>query len=149
MITILSRDEAVNFIAKNPDHPIIAIGETFNNDVERVTSLANCCLCLRFNDIEYEGKDCVQDHHIEEALEWAKPHEDLVVACRAGISRSSAFAYLIECTRSGPEAAKEILCPDIHQPNRLVVDKGARILENDDVQEQFFEWMKELYSRYL
>jgi predicted protein tyrosine phosphatase len=152
IIQIMSRRAAAKAIRLDPDYPIIAIGETYNNDVdEMITSVAKNCLCLKFEDIEHErvGYDTVKEEHIEQAVEWAKDKDKLIVACRAGISRSSAMAYIIASSRVGPEEAVKILNMEIHQPNRLVVALGANVLGSNKINEVLDEWMKELYSKFL
>jgi len=148
----MSRKSAIRFISNNPKHPLIAIGESTNNEVKKLTSIAENCLCLIFDDIEfnhYISKKIVSAHHIAKALEWAKDKPDIIVACRAGISRSSALAYLIECTRTEPEKALEILDLGEHQPNRLVVEVGSQFLKNANIASQYDKWMGKVWSIYL
>src|SRR6516225_5723004 len=126
MIQIMSRVDAAQFIAVNPDHPIIAIGEPQDNDVDdKITRHANNCLCLKFHDIEFErpGYETVTDEQISHAIDWAKDKDDLIVACRVGRSRSSAMAYIIACSKEKPEDAILVLDMFLHQPNRLIIVK--------------------------
>lgn len=150
MIQIMSRPAAINYISKYPDHPIIAIGETTNNGVEKVTEIAKNCLCLMFDDIELNhiGRCTVQPEHIKQAVEWATDKPDLIIACRAGISRSSALAYVIESTRVGPEKALEILDMNKHQPNRLVIHTASQIL-GGEIMEVYNGWMGKLWGTLL
>lgn len=62
------------------------------------------------------------------ALQFSMDHEDLIVACAAGISRSSALAYVIARTRMPKEEALKILSPDLHWPNRHVLKIGEEII---------------------
>lgn len=152
IIQIMSRRAAARAIRLDPDYPIIAIGETYNNDVdEMITSVAKNCLCLKFEDIEHErvGYDTAKEDHIRQAIEWAKDKDKLIVACRAGISRSSAIAYLVASSKFGPQEAVKILNMEIHQPNRLVVSLGAKVLGSDRINEVLDDWMKDLYSKFL
>jgi len=151
MIKIMSRKAAIRFIEKNPNHPLIAIGESTGNSVRELTSIAKNCLCLIFDDVEFNhfSRTIVSEDHIETALEWAADKPNIVVACRAGISRSSALAYLIECTRVEPEKALDILDLNEHQPNRLVVKVGSDLLRNIDIADQYDKWMGRMYGMYL
>lgn len=153
MITILSRSDAVKAISKDPNRPIIAIGETNSDAVEAITSIAKNCLCLRFDDITtahpaYDKRRATKEQ-IEEAINWGKNKKDLIVACRAGISRSSAIAYLIECVITNPENAIKNLDYLKHQPNLHIINLGSRTLKNESIENTFDEWMKAFYQRYL
>jgi predicted protein tyrosine phosphatase len=59
------------------------------------------------------------------ALVWSAGGGDLVVSCHAGLSRSSALAYVVRCRDWSPEAAIGVLTPGWHRPNGLVVRLGA------------------------
>lgn len=88
-------------------------------------------IAVAFHDIEWprQGYTEPQEEHVSAILDWAKERDgDLHVACRAGISRSSAIAYLIACTRMSPEEAVKILTPGVHEPNQLVLKIGRKIL---------------------
>ncbi len=147
----MSRKAAISFISQNPNHPLIAIGESSSNAVKELTSIAKNCLCLIFDDIEFNhlSRQMVSEEHIKEALNWATDKPDIVVACRAGISRSSALAYLIECTRKSPDKALGVLNLNEHQPNRLVVKTGSELLKNPEISDQYDKWMGQMYGRYL
>lgn len=147
----MSRKAAISFIQQNPKHPLIAIGESTGYAVKELTSIAENCLCLIFDDSEFNhvGREIVSEHHIAEALEWAQDKPDIVVACRAGISRSSALAYIIECTRVEPEKALDVLDLNEHQPNRLVVQVGSDLLKDMDIIDQYDKWMGRMWNIYL
>lgn len=80
--------------------------------------------------------------NISDALEWSKNKTELIVACHAGISRSSATAYIIASRALGPESALDILEKGHHWPNRLIVYLGSKLLKNDKIWEIFVEWQK-------
>lgn len=147
-IQIMSRNKAEQFVKGNPDHPIIAIGEPTSEDVQRVTKNSKNCLCLLFHDIEMPrgGYTVVQKNHVEEAVAWAKDKEDLVVACRAGVSRSSAMAYIIMCSKYDPKEAIKVLDVDTHAPNQHVVKLGSEVLENKEVFNVYLRWLGEVYN---
>ena len=81
-------------------------------------------------------------NNIAEALEWSKNRTELIVACQAGISRSSATAYVIAARVLGPEAALDILEKGYHWPNRLIVYLGSKLLKNDEIWDRFVDWQK-------
>lgn len=149
MITILSRNNAIRRAHVAPDHPIIAIGETHSDDVLRLADVAKNCLLLRFDDVETARDGCVTADHVRQALDWAADKGDLSVACRAGISRSAALAYLIAAVRSTPKEATAIWDMDLHQPNRLVVKVGSQLLNDPAIQEAYDLWMAKVYRRLL
>ena len=152
MIEIMSRKNASEFIENNKDYPIIAIGEQYSDDVKNmITDKATNCLCLIFDDVEVESptRKTASKEQIQQAIDWAKDKDDLIVACRAGISRSSAIAYLIACSKSKPEEAVNILDMSIHQPNRLIIERGAKVLNDKKVEKTIDDWMADLYQKYL
>lgn len=68
------------------------------------------------------------------ALEFAAGHADVAVHCTAGVSRSSALAYILEVQRTGDsDEAVKILNPMVHYPNMLIVEIGEHILDVDCV----------------
>lgn len=142
MISIKSRRNAIAFIKENPDHPIIAIGETMSDSVLKLSSIANNCLLLRFNDVSepIASFHHVLPEHISQAMDFAKDKEDLVVACAMGISRSSALAYIIACSKG---QGLEVLDPKIHRPNPLVVKTGSQFLEREEVYKNYCRWMRD------
>lgn len=80
---------------------------------------------------------------VEKILAWSELRsEPFVIACAAGVSRSSATAYLIayQKTKSIDEALA-ILNPDRHNPNALIVKYGSDILNNPELYERYLNWM--------
>jgi predicted protein tyrosine phosphatase len=71
---------------------------------------------------------------IESVLKFAMGRDNIIVHCTAGVSRSSAIAFLVECQRIGdPIEAVKILNPLIHYPNMTIVDIGGEVLGMDVV----------------
>lgn len=99
-------------------------------------------LQLAFHDISIPraGLQEVQPEHIKQALEFAEDKKELIVACQAGISRSSAIAYSIKTKEVGPISALEILDPYTHQPNSLVIKLASKILNQPDMVELINIW---------
>lgn len=151
MVRIMSRAAAHAALLYDPYIPVVAIGETFGNEVEQITSIAKDFICVKFDDIEIArpGYTTVNESQIKKILKWAENKDDFIVACRAGISRSSAIAYLIVAEKTSPEEAIKILDMAWHQPNPLVVEVGAKVIGNQKIQEVYNQWKKELYERYL
>lgn len=70
---------------------------------------------------------------VKRILEWAKDKDkdEIIVHCTAGISRSSAIAYLIEYNRTKSiGSALGVLDKTKHNPNKLIICHGASILNN-------------------
>jgi predicted protein tyrosine phosphatase len=72
---------------------------------------------------------------IEDILNWVKviQPKNLMVHCWAGVSRSSATAYVIACTIMEPEEAIKLLIPGKHIPNEMIIEYGASILNNRNI----------------
>lgn len=116
----------------------------FGDDAERVLALARRVLRLQFDDFTAQVLDLdirlPSEADVEEALAFAPHSDDLVVACHAGVSRSSALAYVLRCRDWGPPSAVTILERGIHAPNRLIVEMGARVLRNLEVWDTYETW---------
>jgi predicted protein tyrosine phosphatase len=99
-------------------------------------------LQLAFHDTSVPRKGLleVQPTQIEQALAFAKDKTELIVACQAGISRSSAIAYAIKTKEVGAITALEILDPYVHQPNGLVVKLASKILNQPDMVDLINIW---------
>jgi len=90
---------------------------------------------LCFDDVrsnrDQEGKGKVPtEADVRKAIEFAANKSMILVHCLAGISRSSAIAFIVACAKGlDPfEAAERILDPATHAPNPLIVRLGAEIL---------------------
>lgn len=80
---------------------------------------------------------------VRSILEWtATRNGPLIVACAAGISRSSATAYLIayQKTKSVKEALK-ILDKNKHQPNMLIVKYGSELFKCPELMDAYVRWL--------
>lgn len=121
-----------------------------NHDVvvpEEVRAMSKDVLHLTFDDIvghspfHPEGKYILATKdHIKEALTWAEGRPKLLVACHAGVSRSSGLAYVIAAVDWGPQTALRVFRPGWHWPNVHVVKLGAEVLESPSVWNTFREW---------
>jgi predicted protein tyrosine phosphatase len=63
------------------------------------------------------------------------------VSCHAGVSRSSALAYVVRCRDWSPGEAIRVLTPGWHRPNELVVRLGAELLRDPAVYATYAAWM--------
>jgi len=104
-----------------------------------------------FYDLEepIQGKDFVLPsmEDVEEVLSWAKGKDPILVRCQGGVSRSSAMAYLIACSRTFPCCASNVLNPMLHWPNQLVVSLGAKCLGNVEVHDEIVNWKLKVKSK--
>lgn len=146
-IVIASLDDVISLISnKKTDYNIISIRTPGEEDqIEQLFQLYKdnyaSVLPITFDDIEYEAEHMTPPakEHIKEILDWSKGKSDLLVHCRAGISRSSAVAYLIGCLDSSPKEAIKVLDPLLHWPNKLMVELGAEVLRNPDILETYLD----------
>jgi predicted protein tyrosine phosphatase len=150
-IIIASRTKSRELAANEPGkYNIISILEPDMEAPPEVSTHAKAYLPLNFHDIEYARQGYVHptEQHVEDAIHWARGKDDLVVACRAGISRSSAIAYLIQCEEHHPRLATAILTPLRHHPNSLIVKLGSKLLKNQDILDEYHRWMQESLPRW-
>jgi len=125
-------------------YSIISILEPGLEVPTEVSQFSKAFLPLWFLDTEYarEGHIHPTIEHVESALTWSEGKENIVVACHAGISRSSAIAYLIQCKREHhPRLALKVLEPRRHHPNSLIVKHGSEILKEKAVLEEYYKWL--------
>ncbi len=78
---------------------------------------------------------------VEERKSWMDSEDDLlVVSCAAGIGRSAATAYVINCLQHSPVDALGVLDLNIHYPNEAVVAHGAKILGKPEMVDLIRQW---------
>lgn len=144
MLQILSHAETIVKLKIAPDElMVICITNEGTPLPDEISQLATEVLHLVFDDTDFEdGKNAPQQHHVEKALEFAKEREDLIVCCHAGISRSAAMAYVIECSRGvHPAMAVGIWNKQRHYPNRRIVHLGAVVLNDTNVDKYYTKWI--------
>lgn len=145
MLRILSHAETITSLKVAPGELLVIC--ITNEDTplpEEIKNLAAEVLHLVFDDNEFEDEKGIspQRHHIEKALEFAKDQEDLVICCHAGISRSAAMAYVIECSRGvHPAMAVGIWNKERHYPNRRIVHLGALVLNDPNIDKYYTKWI--------
>lgn len=97
---------------------------------ETIVNLAKEYCELLFYDVCFPvgrmGPPTLED--VQKALDFGNGKENLLVTCHGGVSRSSAIAYLIAASRVGGQRALDILDPNIHEPNSLIIKYGEQIL---------------------
>lgn len=131
-VSILGRNALRRLVEVNPQEITAIIIHEFGG-VEDVKDIYRKCkdyFLVEFDDVVNENPGSPTLDKVREAIEWSKDKEDLVVACAAGISRSSAIAYLIECSKTPPGELNSIniLDLDIHFPNELILKYGTMLL---------------------
>jgi predicted protein tyrosine phosphatase len=138
-----ARSSLKSVLDKHPkEFDAIIINGPEDSVPDYVPDSTNNHLHLQFDDVIFDYGHMVkpEKHHVAKALEWAKGRNDIVVACHAGISRSSAIAYAIVCQEHNIEDALSILDPERHQPNKRIVYLAAKILNNPFIWDKFVEW---------
>jgi len=130
-------------------------GELIDNWVISISDLADEVLVLgkckgimhsKFDDIieSWKGRKPAKSKDISRILDWCRDKDGIVVHCYAGVSRSSAVAYLIECLMTPPEIALGILDINQHCPNMHVVRLGAKILNNPEIVTHAERWKQSI-----
>lgn len=97
-------------------------------------------ICVDDIDFQMKNKVLVTLEQIKEALAWVENREKLISCCHAGVSRSSAMAYLIASQRWDAKSALSVLRPLKHWPNRLIVHLGSQVLNNPAIWDSFVQW---------
>lgn len=132
----------------------IAVVCITNRDIPvppQIKDNASELLHLCFDDLECKREEnnyiLPNVDHIKAALAFSKNNEEIIVCCHAGISRSAAIAYLIECTRvKHPALACGIWQKDRHYPNKLIIRLGSELLNDYDVEKFYHKWLTNNYK---
>ena len=71
---------------------------------------------------------------VEEIVNWVEERQpkNLMVHCWAGVSRSSATAFILSCKFNSPEDAFNLLDPKKHMPNLMIMDYGLDLLNDTE-----------------
>lgn len=146
-LTICGHRRAVEILEESPNQlDIIFIsspdGRFSVTNSFRIPELARECCEILYHDVEFSiaHMDPPKKHHVEKALDFAKGRDKLIVACQAGISRSSATAYVIQASEVGILEALKVLNPKIHSPNAAVIKHGSEILNEPDMVSLIQQW---------
>jgi predicted protein tyrosine phosphatase len=146
-VIIRSEKEAVMEIKNKPNFwDVISIRDFISKNSPVDDSELNCksIIKLFFDDIFYRYEETTyqklaKKEDIKAALEFSKDKNNILVHCGAGISRSSAIAYIILSTTMLPSKAIEKLSFENHYPNEHIVKLGAKILSNKEIITSFEE----------
>lgn len=144
MTKIMSQRNAQHFAAGKP----VLMMNSPNNEtsvVKKIKEEAADCLYLIFHDIYCPRPHLVHPefHHVKQALDWGKDKDldELICVCQAGISRSSAMAYILNSAARGPREAVKVLNPLVHGPNPAIVSMGAELIGGAECSDfQLDEW---------
>lgn len=146
-VTICGHRRAVEILEASPNQlDIIFIsspdGRFSVTNSFRIPELARECCEILYHDVTQSiaHMDPPKRYHVQKALDFAKGRDKLIVACQAGISRSSATAYVVQAATVGLVEALKVLDPKIHSPNLAVVKHGADILNEPDMMDIISQW---------
>lgn len=145
-IEICSRKKASLHVARNNNCNIISIVDCGHRHPEFVDF--NRRLRLRFDDIDTPHDMGPKVAHVREIISFAHAIDDrpLVVHCKAGISRSSAAAFIVYAVKFGPAGIRDHFRPmlGLIYPNAEMLRLADGILGNDgaliDAGEHFRNW---------
>ena len=105
-----------------------------------IKDLSRNYLEILCNDIEFSDPDFPKDTvivpemcHILDAFNFSKGKSDLLITCQAGISRSSAIAYLLKVNEVGAKEAFDVLDLKRHYPNPLLIKHGSIFLKKPEI----------------
>lgn len=149
-IQIRSAKEAVHELRVRPHHWHLVSLRTPGEDykaVDRLMHLTYGNIVREFDDIwEPDGRRILPTKGDMQAIfdfvDRSVPVNNLLVHCHAGISRSSAMAYVLACREKEPEEAIKMLNPMLHLPNELMIKFGAEMLDNQKI----FDVYKETFD---
>jgi predicted protein tyrosine phosphatase len=119
-----------------------------NKDAEvppEIRAYAKKLLPLVFDDVDFVDDTYVRPEveQIAKAIKFSKKHENLIVSCHGGMSRSAALAFVIECTRvAHPKLAMGLWDRKKHHPNRRVIRLGGEILARPEMEACLDTWMQ-------
>lgn len=145
-IKIFGRNALEKFLKENPkQYDCVHYTQSDWPELRFVKDTAVESLHLPVDDlVHYEYKMHVTPTapDVKQFLDFSKNRKKLAIACAAGVSRSSATAYVIAAREFGPTAGLEVLDPALHSPNRLIVYIGSKILDDNNIWLKYVEWTK-------
>lgn len=130
------------FLSENLGYHAVVITDSGCRFPDEVVDKSASHLHLIFDDIAAASKSLifVTPVQVKQALDYAVGKEHLVIACHAGISRSSALAFLIALQEWNKERAFAVLTPRVHYPNPAVIRTGLEILGRMDILPELAAW---------
>jgi predicted protein tyrosine phosphatase len=118
-----------------------------NHPLKDLEDNAKSMLVLKIDDVsdaKYEkwGYRVPRQTDVEEIIDWVKEEnpKNLMVHCWAGVSRSSATAYVVACSMMEPEEAIKILDEKVHSPNELIISYGSKCLGISEIWRVYRLW---------
>lgn len=138
---ILSRAALLALVKANPkEHSAVVIHEFGKRaEVEEIIRHCKKCVVLEMDDIISDRLGGPTKEQVQEAL--ASGFE--IVACKQGVSRSAAIAFLMECQKKSPEEAIKLLDEKKHYPNELILKFGLELI-GDSIKNPVREFFKKL-----
>jgi predicted protein tyrosine phosphatase len=118
--------------ALDPNLPFPDLGPTFNGRHLR----------LAFHDVHHASPGIIPPatEHVQQLLvfldEWDDTRELLLIHCRAGISRSTAFAYIAACYRN-PDVSELLIARELRRvapnarPNERIIELADTAMSRD------------------
>lgn len=136
-ITICSRKEATAKVERSPGCNVISIVDCGHSHPEFV--YFNRRLRLRFDDISVPVSLVYRlgpsPAHVREIISFAHAIDErpLIVHCKAGISRSSAAAFIVYAVKFGPDGIRDHFRPmlGLIYPNAEMLRLADGMLGND------------------
>lgn len=131
MILVCSLSKVEEMVARHSPRRVISLLDPHYTFPELGSAYADRHLQLRFHDVDAAaaGEHAPSAEHIGRLLEFlgdCRPDEDLLIHCRAGISRSTAAAFIAACFLY-PDIPEQDLAAalrrasPIARPNRLMI----------------------------
>lgn len=139
-ITICGHSKAMDLVKNDPKkYDVLFISSPQQKYAvygsQGIEEHANEYFELLFDDVTFPIMNRIPPtlEDVKKALDFGVGKKNLIVCCQAGISRSSAIAYLIKTVTDGMAEGLTILNPMVHSPNSLIIKHGSLILKNPDI----------------
>lgn len=142
---ILSREDLRNRVAKEPGKYKAIVIHEYNHPEDVSDIVANCkeSIVLGMDDITSDRLGGPTYQQVKEVLTYKVLDFDFV-ACKQGISRSSAIAYLVECQIEESEEAIKVLNHTKHFPNELILKHGLDFFEKVGFEQSYIDEFKKV-----
>ena len=138
---IVGREELRILMAKEPGKYKAIIIHEYNHPEDVSDIVRNCkkSVLLSMDDITSGRLGSPTKEQVKQVMEL----QDFdYVACKQGISRSSAIAYLIACKDEEPSEAVKVLDHTKHFPNELILKHGLDLWEEVGAEQSFIDDFK-------
>lgn len=143
-IKIMGRRKLDAYLPTTSPVNVVFITEPTEEVLESVKTHAKDYTVAKFYDVTFPIASRLPPtkEDVVKILEWTKDKEEpFVVSCAAGVSRSSAIAYLVAYQKSNSvDEALSVLDPNIHEPNSLIVKYGSELLSCEDIYTRYLQW---------